>query len=252
MVIILICTSVEYISTLQTNRDAAIITTSFKLLHFNKLYNQPNQKDLIAFIETESPDIAIIQEADAAIIERSKALLQYKHRVSRLEGAPFSMLIISKHPLHNTRIIPTIANTKVDNFYISTDIQITEEHTISLYAVHPTPPISKPFFDQRNLEIQQFSDDVRNDKSSTIIMAGDFNITPFSPYLKKLKHQTGLQNEYTTWLIPPTWTSRFFDYIFQIPIDHVLHKGDIHLISKRRGAHMGSDHYPIIAEFGLK
>ena len=82
-------------------------------------------------------------------------------------------------------------------------------------------------------------------------MAGDWNITPYSPYFDELKKRSGLKYEITTIFPAHTWPSPFILPLFQIPIDHILYKGDLQLISKERGPAMGSDHYPLIATFGF-
>ena len=82
-----------------------------------------------------------------------------------------------------------------------------------------------------------------------MIVAGDFNTTPWSPYFRDLVAAAGLRNAAEGHGYVGTWPAWFWPAL--IPIDHVLLKGPLVATSVRRGPAIGSDHFPIIADVRL-
>lgn len=82
-----------------------------------------------------------------------------------------------------------------------------------------------------------------------VIVAGDFNSTPWSPHFRDLLGRAGLRNAADGQGYIATWPRWFWPA--QIPIDHVLLKGPCAVTALRRGPALGSDHYPIIADLCL-
>jgi endonuclease/exonuclease/phosphatase (EEP) superfamily protein YafD len=82
-----------------------------------------------------------------------------------------------------------------------------------------------------------------------VIVAGDFNTSPWSPHFRELLAEAGLRNaaEGHGWIA--TWPSWFWPA--RVPIDHVLVGGRLGAASLERGPHIGSDHYPVVADLRL-
>ncbi len=249
MILIALMTGGEIISTTyKPNINGSEKT--LKVAHFNKWYLAQNNDLIIKWIRQKSPDIVIIQEADPETSKRFKELKEYPYSIEKIPDNPFGFILLSKFPISEYKI-DEIKEHMFNNIYVHANIDIGNNSIISLYSAHPVPPVSYKFHTQRNRDLDFMSNLISKDDSENIIFIGDFNITPYSPFFKDMIKKTGLKNEYNSILPPPTWTTQFYDYILQIPIDHILHKGDLELIGKRRGPAMGSDHYPLIATFAL-
>src|SRR5690606_33163560 len=82
-----------------------------------------------------------------------------------------------------------------------------------------------------------------------LVVAGDFNLTPYSPYFEDLVDATGLRDSRTGSGPGFTWPS-FFP-LLGVPIDHCLVSPDVHVAALRRLSAFGSDHYPIVVELAL-
>jgi endonuclease/exonuclease/phosphatase (EEP) superfamily protein YafD len=83
-----------------------------------------------------------------------------------------------------------------------------------------------------------------------VLIAGDFNMTPWSYRLQRLLASTGLRRHA---IFLRSWPT---DRQFRLPapaflIDHVLTTPDIASVSIRTGPKMGSDHLPVIARVRL-
>ncbi|NET13198.1 MAG: endonuclease/exonuclease/phosphatase family protein, partial [Okeania sp. SIO1H6] len=93
-----------------------------------------------------------------------------------------------------------------------------------------------------------------------VILAGDLNITMWSPDYHKLEQETGLRNSRLGFGIIPTWPARFNNSVllyilsrfFQIPIDHCLISSEIKVVNvntrANSGLNLGSDHLPLITD----
>jgi endonuclease/exonuclease/phosphatase (EEP) superfamily protein YafD len=78
------------------------------------------------------------------------------------------------------------------------------------------------------------------------ILAGDFNLTPFSYKLGKLAHAAGLRRHGT---FLASWPSDFA--MPALLIDNVLSTPDFTSVAMRVGPDLGSDHRPVIADIAL-
>jgi endonuclease/exonuclease/phosphatase (EEP) superfamily protein YafD len=84
------------------------------------------------------------------------------------------------------------------------------------------------------------------------IVAGDFNMTPWSYRLQRLLASTGLRRHATFLRSWPT--NRHPQFGLPVPaflIDHVLSTPDIKAVSIRTGPEVGSDHLPVVARVRL-
>ncbi len=224
---------------------------TLKIVHYNRHYNLQNHENMIKWIEEQNPDIFIVQETGETHSVAIKGLLNtYPHQVHKSDKGAFGFVLASKHKIISSRIHQD-KKYVLNNIYVHARIKLPDGNIISVYASHPPPPVSYALQKQRNENLKAIASEINNDDDKSIIFMGDWNITQYSPYFKDLLDSTGLQNQHTSPYPQPTWPSTFITSILQIPIDHILHKGDLTLINKNRSHHLGSDHYPIIAEFSL-
>lgn len=85
------------------------------------------------------------------------------------------------------------------------------------------------------------------------LIAGDFNATPWSQTVQKFARAGELQvvpGIGPTWLFKevPAWVTQ----LIGLPIDHVLHKGRVHVISAQKLEYVGSDHFPVLVRFQIE
>ncbi len=251
MLLVLIGTSYEIIAT--TKQNAAHSNTqspTFSIATYNRYYTNNLHDNLISWLNTESPDIVIIQEASSAHSTALEVLRdQYPHQIHEPREDASGAIIISRHKILEHETVKTPHHV-FDNYFIKAEVKIHDD-VIVVYAMHPMPPISAAMSHQRNSDLAFLAQDITQNTAPNIIVAGDWNITPYSPYFKKFVRRTNLKNQYTSIIPTPTWPSVYKHTMLQIPIDHILHKGTLQLIEKDRALHMSSDHYPIIARFEL-
>lgn len=226
-------------------------SNTLKIVHYNRHYNLHDHRVMIAWITKENPDIFVIQETGETHSKAIESLRErYPYQIHETSKGAFGFVLASKYKIFHTEIHQSKQYT-INHIYVHAQIELPDNNILSLYASHPPPPISALLQEQRNEMLKTITKEIQQDKTRNIIFMGDWNITPYSPYFQTILKDTGLKNQHNSFYAPPTWPSVFPSPLVQIPIDHILHKGDLHLISKRKGPHLNSDHFPIIAEFLL-
>jgi endonuclease/exonuclease/phosphatase (EEP) superfamily protein YafD len=82
------------------------------------------------------------------------------------------------------------------------------------------------------------------------IVAGDFNVTPWSGHFRQLVRHSGLRSSHLGRGIQSTWPSRL-PLPFRIPIDHALVSPEIGVARREVGRAFGSSHQPLIVDLVL-
>lgn len=84
---------------------------------------------------------------------------------------------------------------------------------------------------------------IRQKHSGPLIIAGDFNATPWSVMFQEFSRLSGLTSVIST---IPTWPVNLVE-LPQIPIDHIFISPDIKQQTANAGPSLGSDHLPVYA-----
>lgn len=227
-----------------------------KVIVYNRHHSLTAHADMVAFIKAEEPDIFFILEANSTHAEALEDDLGtlYPHRILEPnDRSAFGMVAAGKTPFTAQARLespPDDQTRVIRNFLLSATIAMTGAQEVTFYAMHPPPPTNAFLFAQRNAELSYVSKLIseRHAKQDNVVLLGDWNVTPYSPFFSRLLADTGLKNQVTTLYFLPSWPS-ILPPLLQIPIDHVLFKGGMELIEKRRGPSMGSDHHAIVATF---
>jgi endonuclease/exonuclease/phosphatase (EEP) superfamily protein YafD len=117
---------------------------------------------------------------------------------------------------------------------------------ISAHIARPNPP------GVQQRELANLADIIHSYDRNDVILAGDFNATPWSFSLRRFDTDSGLTRH--TRAIPTwpaqAWTRLNLPALFAfLPIDHIYSGAAWRPIMVRRGPRTSSDHYPIEATF---
>ena len=203
---------------------------------------------VLDFVRRHEGDIVILIDAKR---ERWNAVLAdigalYPHRASaaRREGSP--IILFSRYPVLRHESVQPPGGERP---YLEVDLAI-DERVVTVLGVHPASPTLTDPSDsrKRNRSLNHIGRSIQ-DRDRPLIVAGDFNITPFSPHFRDLITASGLRNaaQGQGWI--PTWPREFWP--IRVPIDHVLVRGAFAVRSLTRGPSIGSDHFPVIADLKL-
>jgi endonuclease/exonuclease/phosphatase (EEP) superfamily protein YafD len=116
------------------------------------------------------------------------------------------------------------------------------------YGVHARRPDIRGFAERRDQFLRLAAD--LKEQRLPVIVAGDFNSTPFSPIFRQLIAISGLRDSGVDFGWQPSWPT-YVPFLW-IPIDHVLLSPDVQVHNRATGSYIGSDHYPVFAELSIQ
>lgn len=231
----------------QTNYNITNHNT-LKLGLYNVLTSNNKYNILLEEIKKENPDIIILQEVDRYwLLGVSELKKQYPYYIEQERDDNFGIALYSKYPFINSKIeewteydLPA-ANAKID----------INGREIQIYGVHTLPPLQKEYFLIRNEMLKQINE-IINNHSKNLIIAGDFNTTAFSPVYKKYIKATNINDAQTISgnIHEGSWNTYHLP-ILRITVEHILSTKDITPIEYKQGKFFGSDHFPVFVEFSL-
>jgi endonuclease/exonuclease/phosphatase (EEP) superfamily protein YafD len=188
-------------------------------------------------------DVIVLQEVRqprAGTLLASLAA-HYPHRVGE-DG----IVILSKHPI--------LADGRVDRGgyppwmsllvrWVRLDVDGRE---VTLAGAHLARPFYATLQQHDILALTQF---VLSERGP-LIVAGDFNMAPWTDKLKTFTSLTGL-GRYNTFC--PTWPMRWRNLAVLplLPIDNVFSSPQFARLAVETGPRLGSDHRPVIADIAL-
>ncbi|PSB28055.1 endonuclease/exonuclease/phosphatase [Stenomitos frigidus ULC18] len=175
-----------------------------RLLHSNMLVRNRHYDSVIALVRDVKPDIAIFQEVNAGWLTALEAIRdQLPYSYAEPNAVGFGNVIYSALPLEQPSV-KFLGQTKVSS--IVTRVKKGEK-TVTLLTTHPPPPIRPALFQSRNQLLAGIAPYVRS-QTSPVILVGDFNVSLWSPYYKRLEADSGLRNSRAGFGILPSWSPR--------------------------------------------
>ena len=200
---------------------------------------------LLALVRAEMPDVIVLTELTHRWVAALEPLLEaYPHQLlePRRRGGE-GIGVLSRLPVSAARIVPleSMPAAALTLEVAGRDVQLLGIHLRS-------PPVPRAMA-ERNRQLVALAERVRESDGPRIV-TGDFNSTPFSPWLADWIDATGLDDAARGRGYLYTWPT--FLPILGIPIDHCFVSEDFHVLELRRLPAFGSDHYPILARLALR
>jgi len=182
---------------------------------------------LIKFIQEKQPDIVVLEEINKNWLGALNALdSKFSHKEIYTREDNFGIAVYSQRPFVKTELI-FLGLVKTPSVLVTLGVP---GKMFSLLATHLLPPVSDQYFLYRNDQLDAIGAFLSN-KKMPLILAGDLNLTMWSPYYVKFCKNVGFKNVRKGFGILPTWPAHF--PMLMIPIDHCLVSQKI-LIANRR------------------
>ncbi len=215
-----------------------------RVVTFNLLFGNDRIDGIDKFLNQTDADVVVLQEVTKDHLIPLHQGLDARYPHSRGE---FGLVIFSKYPIR--------ADGRVDrpNYpewislmarWVELDVNGTAVELVGVHLARPFYPVLQQ---QDVTMLTQFV----LARKLPIIVAGDFNLTPWTDQLKRFTELTGLGRFNTfhfTW--PMRW--RKYPIVPLVAIDNVFASPDFANIATIGGARLGSDHRPIIADIALQ
>lgn len=209
------------------------------LLASNFLYTNDKFEELLPILDKESPDLFMIHEAGEQWIEGIELFrADYPYIALSNDLGVQGIAMASRLPGTFTEI-PLGSKFGLEF--------IPEDGSYRVLGVHPAAPLTPEWAEERNAQFADMVSYVNASQVPTVIM-GDFNCTPWSPYLIDLMTSAKLRDARVGFGLIPTWHAH--NAFFKIPIDHALLSEGWELIDFHRTESIAADHYPIVVELG--
>jgi endonuclease/exonuclease/phosphatase (EEP) superfamily protein YafD len=219
--------------------------TRLRLISLN-LHTQNERSDLVLkYLQDADADIIMLLEVnDRWMVAMQPLRTNYSQVLAEPREDNFGIALFSRLPLTNSEVLE-LGHSEVPS--IATTISVGGQE-IFLLGTHPLPPGSAAYARRRNDQLQGIAALVRRHGPAVVVL-GDLNCTPWSPYFSDLLRDGGLKTAspqrglFGSW---PAWLP-----FGRIPLDHGLVSPNLRVIEKRLGPPVGSDHLPLMVELQL-
>lgn len=213
-----------------------------RIASINVLFHNRHYDRVEAFLRSARPDAAVLVEITPAWHAALGSLQdefpwQYYAESRHSHGT----LLLSRWPFEHTETVPMGPHADPT---IAAVLNV-RGRALHLIGVHPAWPIGPAVSAERNRELSRLAALARA-TPAPLVMAGDFNLTPFSPHFSEFVAQSGLQWTARGAGWQPTWPT--FLPVGGIQIDHAFVSPGIDVRRFARAPGIGSDHRPIVID----
>ncbi|MCD0459035.1 endonuclease/exonuclease/phosphatase family protein [Roseiconus lacunae] len=217
--------------------------TAVRVASINVLTSNSKHRLIIEEIRRLDADVVAVLELSSTLAERLRMELveKYPHQIIHpLDRSNFGIGLLSRSEL-----------TGPDVFELNETIVSISAYTkgFRVIATHPLPPMNQALFKSRNAHLRLLSERINatDDQTKTIVM-GDFNLTPWSPHFHRFKRRSSLRRATKGNTITPTWYGIDDQFLFGLPLDHVLISSDLDCTGYEVGNDIGSDHRAVMVD----
>lgn len=232
----------EFIAARSAAIEASAAAPQVRIVWLNTWLGSRPSGDVLTYLEQSDADFLLVSELHdegQAGFQRLREL--YPTLISCVGGHECNTRIYARREALRTDT-PTSLRMVQGDF----DIDGAPLRLIAAHMPRPNPP------GRQQRELAELAAVIQAGESDDVILAGDFNSTPWSFTLRKFDRESALQRH--TRVLPTwpaqAWTRLRLPALFPfLPIDHAYSGGNWHLVELRRGPRTSSDHFPIEATF---
>lgn len=216
-----------------------------KLLSANVHTGNRNTQAFLDLVEREDPDIVLAIEVDDRWLVALQPLKQrYPRSIERGRLDNFGIALYTRLDVDSLQDIE-FADSEVPTIVARLRV---DSQSLTLYGTHTLPPIGAEYSGLRNRHLLALAERALHETSPAVV-AGDLNVTPWSPHFTDLLKHSGLHDTRQGFGIHPTWPTS--SPLIRIPIDHVLVSDRVAVLERHVADDFGSDHFPVIVTLGL-
>jgi endonuclease/exonuclease/phosphatase (EEP) superfamily protein YafD len=220
-----------------------------RVLSANVLRSNPRPEQVARFVRASEADLVVLVEAEHGRWHQALVSLgeRYPSRAPEgwRDGAP--VVLFSRYPIAHAALVEPPQGQRP---YLMAEVALGAQ-SLTVVGVHPASPSPASGgrdTRRRNRTLEHIAKHIES-ADTPVVVAGDFNTTPFAPHFADLLKAADLRNAAVghgwigTW---PQWC-----WPARIPIDHILIKGPLIATRFERGPAIGSDHFPVLAELRI-
>ncbi len=212
-----------------------------RVMVFNlKETNQNHVAAIEHVLKADADIVCLLEPSEIWRLSLEPLRVRYPHRVEELRDGAFSIACYTRLPLKSSEV-RRYTNWGLPVVLLNLDHLGTP---LTFIGMHPLPPMGGEDARDWRDQLSQIGT-LAASISGAVIVAGDFNATPWCEGMRLLRDKGGLQFRSVDPVWPPTWG---LNLPMMIPIDHVLVKGGLTVQKRVIGPEMGSDHRSVMVE----
>jgi endonuclease/exonuclease/phosphatase (EEP) superfamily protein YafD len=215
-----------------------------KVLTVNVSFRQFSARRLLELVREADPDVVVVQELTPHA-ERELAALDELFPQNRRFPAdgPYGIGLWSRFPLESSATFALGRRPAIEARLRA------PAGTFSVIGVHLSAPTTARRGAARNRELRALA--LRSAAvAEPLIVAGDFNTTPYSPFFGDWLRDSGLTDSRRGRTLAISWPTTL--PVIGIPIDHVAVNDGFRILSHRRLPNFESDHYAVLVELAWR
>ncbi|MEI6606061.1 MAG: endonuclease/exonuclease/phosphatase family protein [Verrucomicrobiota bacterium] len=221
--------------------DGPPLPRPLRVVSFNVLFTNTHYADTVRWVQQTDPDIAFFPEVTPPWADGLAPLKSHMpHCILRPQSHNFGFAIFSKYPIVDHVLIPSPV---LGVSMVQVTLDLLGQKTL-FFGMHPSSPLSADFSQARDDAFVDLAKRLRGE-SRPVIVAGDFNATPWSHAMRPLL-EVGLRDSMLGRGFSATWHHDI--PLVAIPIDQILLGGPICTQARWTGPDLGSDHRPVVAD----
>ncbi len=198
---------------------------------------------LLREVAAQDPDIVLVMEADRRWIEALAPLGEsYPHHLLHPRDDTWGIALYSRLDLGGAEVRYLVSSNTPS---IRAALRLPAGGEVTLYGLHPKPPIPGRGTRLRDAEFLHVAREMREARGPALVV-GDLNDVAWSRSTARLREVGGLLDP----RIGRGFVATFPTYVpgpLRLPIDHVLFTPGISLLAMERLGDIGSDHLPVMA-----
>jgi endonuclease/exonuclease/phosphatase (EEP) superfamily protein YafD len=225
-------------------QEAAPGTPRFlRVVTFNIWHRNDRIDDIAKFLADTDADLIVMQEMTPDNWSKLRAALGSRYPYSLGDDG---LVILSKYKIDEDGRVDRGGYPPWMSLMLRWAKIEVSGTSVELAGVH----LARPFYPKlQYADVAAVVDFVRH-QTGPLIVAGDFNLTPWTDKLTGFTQATGLKR-YNTFHFTWPLHARGLTLLPFVAIDHVFASPHFTKIATRAGPRLGSDHRPVIADIAL-
>ncbi len=224
--------------------ESEIAAPTVRIMSFNLLSDNAEFGAVVEFIEEIQPDIVLLHEASLPWeTAMESANLGYEVVRARSDDLIFGTLVLMKHPA----VITSFGFAITDPRALEISYQPEDwSAPLMILSSHALSPADAERAGLRDAQLG-FAADWASRQQGAYVVVGDFNATPWSWPFRRLIDKGKLNNSQNGFGLQATFAANS-NWLFRVPIDHLLYSDSIRVRDRVLGPALGSDHFPIVVD----
>ena len=228
--------------------SAALGGVPLRVVSVNVLAQNRTPEKVLEFVRAADADLVLLLDARGRDWQDVRRELRdlYPHHAPRAWRERGPVVLFSRWPILAEQVLQAPRSRRP---YLAAELAI-EGQVLEFVGVHPSSPSpSEPHASsRRNRELDHIAEVVQG-TDAPVIVAGDFNTTPWSVRFSEFLDRSRLSDAPAGRGLAATWLSK--NPLLGLPIDHILVGRDIQVLDQEVGADIGAEHYPISAQLAF-